>query len=63
MTLSLEQLLLSTDLPENTALFCGALPVMGGIRSADEFCMELFDPGLERKFRSSYRIVNLPIIA
>jgi len=63
MILPLNQLLEAAELPENAALLCGTLPAIGGIRSADKFCMELFDPILDRKIRFTYRIESLPIIA
>lgn len=50
-------------LPENTLMFCGTVPVHGGIRSADGFECELEDPVLGRKLRSSYTVKALPILS
>jgi hypothetical protein len=48
-------------LPPGTAMFCGTLPVTGGIRWADEFVMELEDPVLNRRITHSYVIRALPV--
>lgn len=37
-----------------TALFCGTHPAIGGIRKADRFEMELYDPILGRSIQHSY---------
>ncbi len=63
MILPLDQLYKAAGIPDNTALFCGTLPVIGGIRSSDKFSMELSDPVLNRKISLSYSIESLPIIA
>jgi hypothetical protein len=47
-------------LPPGTAMFCGTLPVNGGIAPADAFEMELDDPVLGRTLTHRYRIVPLP---
>lgn len=52
-----------TKLPENTLMFCGTVPVHGGIRPADSFECEIEDPVLGRKLRSSYGIKALPILS
>ena len=49
------------DLPPNTAMFCGTLPVDGGLKAADIFEMELEDPVLGRKITHRYAITALPI--
>ena len=50
-------------LPENTLMFCGTVPVQGGIRPADSFECELEDPVLGRRLRSSYAVKALPILS
>lgn len=50
-------------LPPGTAMFCGTLAAMGGIRPADRFAMELRDPVLGRLLRHAYDIEELPSIA
>jgi hypothetical protein len=44
-----------------TAMFCGTLPVVGGIRWAEAFEMELEDPVLKRRIVHRYDITALPI--
>lgn len=50
-------------LPENTLMFCGTLPVHGGIRPADSFEYELEDPVLGRTLRASYTTKALPVFS
>jgi len=45
---------------DGTLMFCGTLPVHGGVRAAERFEFELEDPVRERKIRHSYTIVSLP---
>ena len=49
-------------LPAGTAMFCGTLPVIGRIRSADMFLGELEDPVLKRKISLEYRVETLPVV-
>lgn len=46
---------------DGTVMFCGTLPVHGGIRFADEMALELEDPVLGRSLRHSYAVEPLPI--
>ncbi len=48
-------------LPEGTLMFCGTLPAIGGIKSAQSFTLELEDPILKRTLRHTYRVLPLPI--
>jgi hypothetical protein len=48
-------------LAPGTAMFCGTFPVIGGLRWATEFVMELEDPILKRSITHSYAIQSLPI--
>jgi hypothetical protein len=50
----------SDRLPAHTAMFCGTLPVPGGIEPADRLALELHDPVLHRSLRHEYEIVSLP---
>lgn len=43
------------------AMFCGTLPVIGELRWASEFVMELEDPVLNRKLSHSYAMRPLPV--
>lgn len=58
-------LLLGGDgpLPAGTVLFCGTVPVRGGVRSAERLEIELEDPVLHRVLRHGYDIVRLPVVA
>lgn len=46
-------------LGEGAVMFCGTLPVRGGLRSAARFQLELEDPVLHRSLRHSYGIREL----
>ena len=50
-------------LPEGMAMFSGTLPVIGGLRPAAGFRMELHDPVLGRHLAHSYAIEALPVPA
>jgi hypothetical protein len=47
-------------LPEGTVMFCGTLPVQGGLRSGLRFEIEIEDPVLERSLRHAYQVRELP---
>ncbi len=51
----------SGALPDNTAIFCGTLAAKGGIRPANRFSFELFDPVLNRRISHAYDVVVLPM--
>lgn len=48
-------------LPSGTAMFCGTLPAIGGVRWSHQFTMELRDPVLNRAIAHTYRIEALPV--
>jgi hypothetical protein len=50
-------------LPAGSAMFCGTLPAIGGIRPATHFALELHDPVLGRSLRHAYTIKALPVVA
>jgi hypothetical protein len=50
-------------LAENTVMFCGTQPAIGGIAAADRFEMELEDPVLGRSLRHGYDIRALPLVS
>lgn len=43
------------------AMFCGTLPVLGRVRPARRFAMELEDPVLGRALRHEYEVETLPV--
>lgn len=51
------------NLAVGTALFCGTIPVIGGIAGGDAFTMRLVDPARGRTLEHSYKIDVLPIIS
>ena len=51
------------ELPVGTAMFCGAIGAIGGIRPAPRFEMELEDPVLGRTLTHAYDVRVLPIVA
>ena len=51
------------DLAPGTAMYCGTLGAIGGIRPATRFEMELTDPVLGRSLRHGYNINILPVIS
>lgn len=46
---------------DGTAMFCGTLPALGGIRFAPEMAVELVDPDSGRTLRHRYSVDVLPI--
>ena len=50
-------------LPDGTGMTCGTVAVIGGIRPANVFEMELFDPQLKRALRHRYCLMILPEVA
>lgn len=44
-----------------TAMLCGTLPAIGGIRPAERFEIELEDPVLGRTLRHGYAVATLPV--
>jgi len=47
-------------LEPGTLMYCGTLAVKGGVRPADAFDAELFDPVRDRRINCGYRVVSLP---
>ncbi|WP_442783769.1 DUF2848 domain-containing protein [Collimonas fungivorans] len=50
-------------LPAGSGMTCGTVAAIGGIRPAQSFTMELFDPRRQRTLRHSYQVEVLPEIA
>lgn len=50
-------------LPPGTAMFCGTLGAIGGIRPAGRFEMELVDPVLGRRIAHGYDVEVLPVVS
>lgn len=56
-----EDLLRRYPLNAGSAMFCGTFAVIGGIRGAERFAMELDDPVLKRKITHEYAVKVLPV--
>lgn len=56
---------LATDqgLPIGTAIFCGTMPAIGGIRPSGSFEMTLEDPVREEKISQTYLVNTLSLVA
>ena len=50
------------QLPAGTAMYCGTLAAIGGIRTSDRFDIELEDPRLRSKISHGYNVNRLPVI-
>ncbi len=50
-------------LPPGSAMFCGTLGALGGIRPAARFAMTLHDPVLGRTLSHAYDIAVLPVVS
>lgn len=50
-------------LAPGTAMFCGTLPAIGGIRPATRFEMEMTDPVLGRTLSHGYDVMALPVVS
>jgi hypothetical protein len=50
-------------LPPGTAMFCGTLGAIGGIRAAPRFAMRLHDPVLNRTIEHAYEVEILPVVS
>jgi hypothetical protein len=49
-------------LADATAMFCGTLPAIGGVRPAGRFAFQLTDPVRKRAIRHEYAVRVLPIV-
>jgi hypothetical protein len=50
-------------LPAGSGMTCGTVAAIGGIRPAQSFTMELFDPRRQRSLRHHYQVEVLPEVA
>ncbi|HBK07234.1 MAG TPA: DUF2848 domain-containing protein [Acetobacteraceae bacterium] len=54
---------LAGGLASGTAMLCGTLGAIGGIRPASGFRMQLHDPVLGRSIDHAYRVAALPVVS
>ncbi len=59
----LSDLMAGTDFTDGTAMLCGTLGAIGGVRPASDYRMELEDPKRGRKIALDYSVRTLPVIA
>lgn len=53
----------STALKSGSAMFCGTVAAIGGIRPASRFEMEIEDPLLGRRISHAYDVIALPVVS
>ncbi len=58
----LDELIEGSKLQDNSAMLCGTLSAIGGVRPATEYKMELVDPELNKTIQLAYTVNVLPII-
>lgn len=58
----LDQLMEGHPLTAGSAMLCGTLGAIGGVRPAADYRMSLQDPVLERRIDLHYRVSTLPIV-
>jgi Protein of unknown function (DUF2848) len=51
-----------SGLSDSTLMFCGTLPVNGGVRPTAQFAFEIEDPVLGRKITHEYWVLTLPVL-
>lgn len=59
----LAELMNASGFGDNSAMLCGTLGAIGGVRAAQDYKMELDDPVLNRNLQLEYSVTNLPIVA
>ncbi|SNY91319.1 Protein of unknown function [Cohaesibacter sp. ES.047] len=57
------ELIKGARLPSNSAMLCGTLGAIGGVRPASQYKLELEDPILSRSITLSYELKTLPEIS
>lgn len=58
----LQQLIDTAKMPVNSAMLCGTLGAIGGVRPATHYRMTLTDPVLNRDIQMQYRVEELPVV-
>jgi hypothetical protein len=53
----------SGNLEDGTAMFCGTLPAIGGVKPTESLALELFDPIRGRAIRHRYSTRVLPVVS
>ena len=58
----LEELMQAHSLSDNSAMLCGTLGAIGGVRPARNYRMKLHDPIRHKSIRLAYSVSELPIV-
>jgi len=58
----LAELMAGHALPSGSAMLCGTLGAIGGVRAAQDYRMSLQDPVRDRRIDLNYRVSTLPIV-
>ncbi len=58
----LQALVDAAQMPVNSAMLCGTLGAIGGVRPATHYRMSLTDPVLNRDIQLEYRVEELPVV-
>lgn len=58
----LAELMVASNFGNNSAMLCGTLSAIGGVRSASEYRMELEDSSRNRRIAMNYSVRKLPIV-
>ena len=58
----LEKLIEAAGMKDGTAMMCGTLPAIGGVRPSAQFRARLHDPQEEREITLTYATTRLPLI-
>lgn len=61
--LPLAELANSADFVDGTAMLCGTLPAINGVRPASDYKMQLIDPVSDRTMQLDYAVNSLPIVS
>ncbi len=59
----LAELMSSSGFSDNSAMLCGTLSAIGGVRPASEYRMELYDPIRNRQISMYYSVKQLSVVA
>lgn len=59
----LAELISASGLGDHSAMLCGTLGAIGGVRPATEYRMEMEDPSLNRRITMEYSVRTLPVRA
>lgn len=59
----LAELMQESGFGDNSAMLCGTLSAIGGVRPATEYRMELEDPIRNRRINMNYSVRKLPVVA